>query len=418
MPGPCGPGPPVIPDEVVRFAPVDTTPNTAAAEKPTVLLQGVHKRYPMFRRRLDRLRALAGRVGNLPVKVALRDVSLQAHSGEAVGIVGENGSGKSTLLRIVAGISEPSAGSAWAAPPVAAILELGLGFHPHFTGRENALLYGALIGVPHADLEERMEELLAFAELGEFVDQPVRTYSSGMVARLAFAVATHVDPRVLVVDEALAVGDGAFQRKCVERMVRFKEEGRTVLFCSHAMYLVAGFCERALWLRDGTVAAAGPSTEVIHAYEDYLRHRGKRELDKPAPPAGATLARVVAVEVQPSPRVAAGEPLTVTARLTRAVPELPVHVGVFFEDQHGVCLLAAVTRWDELPPLQARDLQNVTLHIERFPIRRGELDVTVVVADENTLQVLDQVVVRRALSVAATRWEPGLVDTPHRWELS
>ncbi|MGV8040606.1 MAG: ABC transporter ATP-binding protein [Thermoanaerobaculaceae bacterium] len=385
-------------------------------DRTTVLLTGIHKRYPMFRRRLDRLRALAGRVGGLPVKVALRDVSLQARAGEAVGIIGENGSGKSTLLRIVAGISEPSEGSAWVAPPVAAILELGLGFHPEFSGRENATLYGALIGVPQEVMQERLDELLAFAELGELIDQPVRTYSSGMVARLAFAVATHVDPRVLVVDEALAVGDGAFQRKCVERMVRFKEEGRTVLFCSHAMYLVAGFCERALWLKDGAVAAAGPAPEVIHAYEDYLRHRGKRELGETAAPAGATLARITAVEVEPSERVSAGDALTVTARFTRACPDLPVHVGVFFEDQHGVCLLAAVTRWDELPPLQAHDEQTVALHIDHFPIRRGELDLTVVVADESTLQVIDQVVLRRAVSVAAARWEPGLIDSAHRWE--
>lgn len=403
---------------VLGFAAEGHDVDAPAADRTTVLLQGIHKRFPLFRRRLDRLRALAGRTGRLPVKVALRDVALQASPGEAVGIIGENGSGKSTLLRIVAGISEPSEGTVRVVPPVAAILELGLGFHPHFSGRENALLYGALIGVPQETMRERLDELLAFAELGEFIDEPVRTYSSGMVARLAFAVATHVDPRVLVVDEALAVGDGAFQRKCVERMVRFKEEGRTVLFCSHAMYLVAGFCERALWLRDGAVAAAGPTAEVIHAYEDYLRHRGKRELGQPTAPEGAALARITAVRVEPAGRVAAGEPLTVTARLTRACPDLPVHVGVFFEDQHGVCLLAAVTRWDELPPLRARDEQTVALHIDRFPIRRGDLDLTVVVADENTLQVIDQVVLRRAVSVAAARWEPGLVDTAHRWESS
>ncbi|HPW55427.1 MAG TPA: ABC transporter ATP-binding protein [Thermoanaerobaculaceae bacterium] len=400
---------------MLGFAVEDTGMDVPTTDA-TVVLTGIHKRYPMFRRRLDRLRALAGRVGGLPVKVALRDVSLLARAGEAVGIIGENGSGKSTLLRIVAGISEASEGSVRVAPPVAAILELGLGFHPEFSGRDNALLYGALIGVGEDVMQERLDELLAFAELGEFVDQPVRTYSSGMVARLAFAVATHVDPRVLVVDEALAVGDGAFQRKCVERMVRFKEEGRTVLFCSHAMYLVAGFCERALWLRDGAVAAAGPAAEVIHAYEDYLRHRGKRELEAPPPAAEGTLARITAVQIEPAKHVATGDTVTVTARLTRACPGLPVHIGVFFEDQHGVCLLAAATRWDELPPLRARDEQTVVLQFERFPIRRGELDLTVVVADESTLQVIDQVVVRHALAVDATRWEPGLIDSPHRWE--
>lgn len=401
---------------MVRFPLVDAAPRPVASENSTVLLQGIHKRYPLFRRRLDRLLALAGRTSGLPSKAALCDVSLSARGGEAVGIIGENGSGKSTLLRIVAGISEPTEGTVSIQSPVAAILELGLGFHPEFTGRENATLYGALVGVPAEVMKERLDELLEFAELGEFVDHPVRTYSSGMAARLAFAVATHVDPAVLVVDEALAVGDGAFQKKCVERMIRFKDEGRTVLFCSHAMYLVAGFCERAMWLQGGRVAAEGPSADVIHAYEDYLRHRGKRDLATPSSVPSGALARVLGVRVEPGSPLSPGDALTVSARISRARPDLPVHVGVFLEDAQGVCLFAAVTRWDELPPLVSSDEQTVILHIDNCPFRRGSFDLTVVVADENTLQVIDQVVLRGAVSVATQRWEPGLVEIPHRWE--
>lgn len=382
----------------------------------TVLLRGVHKRYSLFRRRMDRLLALAGYSERLQSKAALTDVTLAAHAGEAVGIIGENGSGKSTLLRIVAGISRPSEGLVEVVPPVAAILELGLGFHPEFTGRENATLYGALIGIPELVMQERMEEVLAFAELGEYIDHPLRTYSSGMSARLAFSVATHVDPSVLVVDEALAVGDGAFQKKCVDRMIRFKEEGRTVLFCSHAMYLVAGFCERALWLKDGRVAAEGRSAEVIHAYEDYLRHRGKRDTREGKTPPDGALAHVAAVTLSPPETLVQGKPLEITTRIRRSQPFLPVHVGVFFEDRQGTCLFSAVTRWDGLSPLVAEDEQVVTLHVESCPFRRGEMDLTVVVADETTLQVLDQVVMRGAVSVQTQRWEPGLIDVPHRWE--
>jgi ABC-type polysaccharide/polyol phosphate transport system ATPase subunit len=175
---------------------------------------------------------------------------------------------------VVAGITRPDAGSVEVAAPISAILELGLGFHPEFSGRENALLYGAVIGVPERVMRERLADVLAFAELGEFIDQPLRTYSSGMTARLAFAVATHVDPNVLLVDEALAVGDIAFQKKCVDRMARFLADRRTVLFCSHAMYLVTSFCQRAVWLRDGQVAAAGDVHAVVSAYEEYLVTRG------------------------------------------------------------------------------------------------------------------------------------------------
>ncbi|HPC82944.1 MAG TPA: ATP-binding cassette domain-containing protein [Thermoanaerobaculaceae bacterium] len=382
----------------------------------TVRLEGIHKRYPLFRRRRDRLLALVGHTAPLATKAALRDVSLEARAGEAMGIIGDNGSGKSTLLRIVAGISEPSEGSARVEPPVSAILELGLGFHPEFTGRENATLYGSLIGVPASAMAGRLDEILAFAELGEFIDQPVRTYSSGMSARLAFAVATHVDPRVLVVDEALAVGDGAFQKKCVDRMVRFKEEGRTVLFCSHAMYLVAGFCERAIWLRDGEVAAAGPSPEVIQAYEEHLRHKGKRNLAQATDETAAPLARIAGVSLQPETDIVPGRPLALEIRVSRRVSGLPVHLGVAFEDRQGTCLFSAVTMWDGVAPLVARGEQVARLRIERWPFRRGRLDLTVVAADEGMLTIYDQVVVRGAVELTAGRWEPGVVDVPHVWE--
>lgn len=410
--------PPAAASEVLGFGAVETEipPSTADPRRITVALRGIHKRYTLFRRRLDRLWALAGMTAGLQSKAALVDVSLSAHAGEAVGIIGENGSGKSTLLRIVAGISRPSEGVAEVAPPVAAILELGLGFHPEFTGRENATLYGALIGIPEAVMQERMDDVLAFAELGEYIDHPLRTYSSGMSARLAFSVATHVDPAVLVVDEALAVGDGAFQKKCVDRMIRFKEEGRTVLFCSHAMYLVAGFCERALWLKDGRIEAEGSSAEVIHAYEDYLRHRGKRDTRTGQTPPDGALAHVAGVTLSPTEPLVQGNPLDITTRIRRCQPFLPVHVGVFFEDRQGTCLFSAVTKWDGLSPLVAQDEQVVTLHIESCPFRRGEMDLTVVVADETTLQVLDQVVMRGAVSVQTQRWEPGLIEVPHRWE--
>ena len=227
---------------------------------PTVEVHGLVKRYLLFGRRRDRALALFGRTRNLTFVTALEGVDLEVNAGEAVGIIGENGSGKSTLLRLVAGISTPTAGTIRAAQPLAPILELGLGFHSDFTGRENALLYGTLLGIEESAMKERLGDVLAFADLGEFIDQPLRTYSSGMAARLAFAVATHVDPRVLVVDEALAVGDGAFQKKCLDRMVRFKQAGCTVLFCSHAMYLVTSFCDRAVWLHNGRVQHVWPGS--------------------------------------------------------------------------------------------------------------------------------------------------------------
>lgn len=378
----------------------------------------VSKRFPLFARRWHRVRVLVGNTRGLSYVDALRGVSFEAAPGEAVGLIGENGSGKSTLLRLVAGITRPDQGRVVAVPPVAAILELGLGFHPEFTGRDNARLYAVLVGVPEAELDERLQAALAFSELGEFIDHPLRTYSTGMSARLAFAVATHVEPSVLVVDEALAVGDGAFQKKCVDRMVRFKEEGRTVLFCSHAMYQVAAFCERSVWLHQGRVAAAGPSREVIHAYEEYLRHRGKRQAgtDRAEPAALGAPAAVTGVEMSPpGGRVAPGESLEIRVGLRRCRAGLPVHVAVVLEDQDGACVSAFATHWDGRSPLAGGEREQLSLVLPTSPLARGSLDVTVFLMDDTGLQLLDQVLVPRGVQVQAPRWTPGLVEIPHHW---
>ena len=396
----------------------EATPGSGPA--PAVSVSGVSKRYPLFGRRRDRALALIGRTGSLAYKTALEGVSLEVGRGEAVGIIGENGSGKSTLLRLVAGISEPDAGTIVTDRPVSAILELGLGFHPEFSGRENALLYGALIGVPQQAMRERLDAILEFAELGAFIDQPLRTYSSGMSARLGFAVATNVDPRVLVVDEALAVGDGAFQKKCVDRMVRFKQEGRAVLFCSHAMYLVAGFCERAVWLRDGAVAAAGPAGEVIHAYEDHLRHKGKRRQEQDGAPApeAARSAVLGGVEVTPSGRaVRPGEALEVRVGVRRRQAGVPLHLAVAFEDENGVCVAAFATQWEGHDPLAGKEDETVALRLPQCPFARGRLDVTAYLTDGTGLQILDQLLAPGAVVVEAAQWAPGLVDVEHRWEV-
>jgi lipopolysaccharide transport system ATP-binding protein len=384
----------------------------------TVEVRGVVKRYPLFSRRRDRALAFLGRNAGLAHKTALAGIDLEASPGEAVGIIGENGSGKTTLLRVIAGITSPDAGSVRVAEPVAAILELGLGFHPEFTGRQNALLYGELIGVRADQMSRRLSEVLAFADIGEFVDLPLRTYSSGMSARLAFAVATNVEPRVLVVDEALAVGDGAFQKKCVDRMVRFKEEGRTVLFCSHSMYLVASFCERAVWLAGGRVRAAGPTRDVIYAYEEYLRHREERVVTagEALPPPERKLAWLRSVEVKPQGRpVSRGEPIAIDVTIERGQPGLPVHVGVSFEDGAGVVITAFFTLWDGRGPLAAVDRETVTLTVPASPFARGELDVIAYLFDASGLHLIDSVLLRRAVAVASSRWEPGLVHTPHDW---
>ncbi len=201
---------------------------------------------------------------------ALREVSLTVRRGETVGIVGRNGSGKSTLLQIIAGTLTPTTGRAQVSGRVSALLELGSGFNPDFTGRENVVFQASLMGVPSAEIEERLPEIAAFADIGDFLEQPVRTYSSGMFVRLAFAVAISVSPDVLIVDEALSVGDEGFQRKCYGRIRSFQERGGTVLFVSHSGAAVVDLCDRALLLDRGERLLEGPPKEVVSRYHRLL----------------------------------------------------------------------------------------------------------------------------------------------------
>jgi ABC-type polysaccharide/polyol phosphate transport system ATPase subunit len=200
---------------------------------------------------------------------ALEDVSLHVETGEAVGLIGRNGAGKTTLLQIIAGVLQPTRGDVKVEGRVTALLELGSGFNPEYTGRENILLSGQILGFSEEEMRRRMDVIVRFAELEGFVDQPVKTYSTGMLMRLAFASAIHVDPDVLIVDEALSVGDVYFQRKSLDRMEYFRKAGKTVLFVSHDPALVQRFCTQALWLEQGRVAMTGKAKDVVTAYQAF-----------------------------------------------------------------------------------------------------------------------------------------------------
>jgi lipopolysaccharide transport system ATP-binding protein len=227
--------------------------------------------------------ALAGRLGRAtPRKAsaasdlwALRDVSFEIATGEVVGIIGGNGAGKSTLLKILSRITVPTTGRAAIRGRVGSLLEVGTGFHPELTGRENVYLNGALLGMRRAEIQRRFDEIVAFAEVERFLDTPVKRYSTGMYMRLAFAVAAHLEPEVLLVDEVLAVGDAPFQRKCLGKMGETAAAGRTVLFVSHNMTAVQTLCRRAIYLAEGRVRADGPAREVVRSYVGLLQARGQ-----------------------------------------------------------------------------------------------------------------------------------------------
>lgn len=246
-----------------------------------IRVEGVGKCYQLYNLPRDRLlQMVVPRAQRLLGKTearryyrefwALRDISFAAHKGESIGIVGRNGSGKSTLLQIIAGTLAPTTGFATTHGRLAALLELGSGFNPDFTGRENVFLNGVLLGFSRAEIERRFDEIAGFADIGNFLDQPVKTYSSGMFVRLAFAVQVQLDPEILVVDEALAVGDSLFQKRCFERMEQLLSNGTTLLFVSHDQESVRTMTNRALLIREGRMQALGPSSKVLLEYRKQL----------------------------------------------------------------------------------------------------------------------------------------------------
>src|SRR5437764_6419571 len=237
------------------------------------------KQYDIYPRPLDRLIEMITRRPRHTVFPALEDVTFDVERGETVGIIGQNGAGKSTLLKLLCNVTRPTTGVLETHGTIASILELGTGFHPEFTGRDNAALNATILGLSPAEVRDRLPAILEFSELGTFLDRTVKTYSSGMYMRLAFSVAVNVDPDILVIDEALAVGDGHFQKKCVDKIRQFQEEGRTILFCSHALYYISSICRRTLWLDHGRVMRYGPSLDVVHEYETFLL---KRDRERPA----------------------------------------------------------------------------------------------------------------------------------------
>ena len=238
-----------------------------------IAVNNLYKDFKIYDKPQDRLVEIILRNPRHKVYHVLSDISFALADGKSLGIIGDNGAGKSTLLKLLVGILQPTSGSIRLKGQVAALLELGAGFHPEFTGRRNIYLNAALLGVPDENIPDIENDIIEFSELDYFIDRPVKTYSSGMFVRLAFSIATMVRPDILVIDEALSVGDMAFQKKCVQRMNEFREQHKTMVFCSHSMFHVQELCDTAIWLDKGKIQEIGDSDKVVGHYEDYCNSK-------------------------------------------------------------------------------------------------------------------------------------------------
>ena len=351
---------------------------------------------------------------------ALRDVTMRAHPGEAVAVIGQNGSGKSTLLKLLAGIFRPTEGEIAVGGTVSSLLELGAGFHPEFTGRENVYLNGAIFGLSTAYIDQHIDEILDFAEIAAFADQPVRTYSSGMFLRLGFSVAMHVNPDVLLLDEVFAVGDEAFSKKCYGRIFDFKRAGRTIVFVSHDLASVEMLCDRALLLEHGRIQAEGGVEDVVRAYHRRLAGRTASARSAQAEEFGRTGAEIVGASIVDNAGtstdiVLEGHRVRFTVDIASHVDAPGARATFVFRDAAGKVLAGRVGRVN----LVRAQISSVTLIVTRIPFREGRFTVDVFAAnadDGEELVRVDRILGFTVLSDDAGGIGP--VKTAVEWDIS
>ena len=381
-------------------------------------LSGVGKDYAKVVAKADRLKLvydlLRGR-GAAHVFRALDDVSLELAAGESLGIIGENGAGKSTLLKLVAGVIAPTRGRVDVRGRVGALLELGSGFHPEYSGLENIDLAAALLGLAPDEIAAKREEIVAFADIGEHIRDPIKHYSSGMVVRLGFAVATALRPEILITDEVLAVGDESFQKKCIAWIEGYLAEGGTLLLCSHSMYHIQKLCRSAMWLKDGRVDRYGPAAEVTQAYLAYHEEKaagGKRPIGVSSAAAAGVYA-VQALSLDPPARVASGASLTVAGEVYSPDGRVPVVlIGLVRVD--GTPVYGVSTDMDNVAPVRI-DLHRYafSLQFPRLTLLPGKYFVRAHALDPEGVRLFDNI--ERAFVVSGETRELGFARIDHVW---
>lgn len=394
-----------------------------------VEVRGLGKAYGAYGSSWQRFRSLFVGSSGVADQWALSEISFALAPGQCLGLVGDNGAGKSTLLKLIAGTLRPSTGTLTKRGRLTAILELGAGFHPEFTGRQNLYFGGALIGIPEEQMRTLETEIIAFSELSEAIDRPVKTYSSGMVVRLAFALVTAVEPDILIIDEALAVGDQHFQRKCLERIESFRKSGSTILFCSHSLYHIRQLCDVALWLDGGTARAFGPTELVLASYETHVRNLNAAEHPMPTSDSTESVAHraslvpqqanLVSVEVvglgEGDPPVLEASDLSVT--VTARVPsgEQP-NLAVMLERADRVCVTAVGTHADRVSPIcLGGEMWRATVTFPALPLYSGEYVVSAFLFDRSGTLIYEQWQDCQRFMVVFPTLEVGLVRLQHSW---
>ncbi len=407
----------------------------AVTLNPAILAHRLSKCYQLYARPKDRLKQLiwGQRRQYYQELWALREIDLAIMPGEVIGIIGKNGSGKSTLLQLICGTLTPTTGKVQINGRLAALLELGAGFNPEFTGRENIWMNAAIIGLTQQEIADRIEQIIDFSEIRHFIDQPVKTYSSGMYVRLAFSIAISVDPDILIIDEALSVGDGAFARKSFNRIMQLRDSGKTILFCSHSLFQIESLCNRAFWINQGKLMAEGDVKRVVTAYQQFLdlgvlssdnsdTTVNVEHNDFPSKAKGYARLETVTVEVDGVPCDAAiaesgQSTLQVDVKFATDLSLPCPTVAVTFHSMDGRVITSAAS-WEDsiIPRLTQEGIGEIKLFFEQLPLLKGEYLVSVYLLCEQGIHLYDSVYGATKLQVQQQNRLQGFFMIPHRWK--
>jgi len=398
-----------------------------SGERPAIIVKDVVKQYKMHHEKGRTLKEAFLRQHIYQKTVdAIRNVSFQVEPGSTLGIIGSNGSGKSTMLKMIARTSRPTRGTVEVNGKVSALLELGAGFHPDFTGRENVFLDGVIMGLPRSMIQERFDEIIDFAEMWEFIDAPAKTYSSGMYLRLAFSVAVNVNPDILLIDEILAVGDGAFQQKCLERIDRFKSDGKTIVFVSHNLGAVQSLCEEAIWLEKGELRLHGPTKKVVDHYQWAINQGEEARLaeegeDPDLSRWGTRKGEITGVELlgpgdEPRHVFETFDKLKVriTYRTNETVEE-PIW-GIAIHRTDGTLCFGNSTTELKTTPKRFSGEGELSFELERMPFLPGDYQVSVSFHNLDKSETYDYHDRKyRFRVIKGPEVQAGVASIPHRW---
>jgi len=393
-------------------------------------LHEVTKRYRQYGSPWDRLKEALTQRHYHQEQVVLSPLNLEIGQGQVVGLVGANGAGKSTLLKLIAGTLQPSTGTVSVKGQIAALLELGAGFHPDMTGQENVYLGAAVGGLSREEIEVRYDGIVAFSGLSAAMDRPVKTYSSGMSARLAFAVAMAIEPEILILDETLSVGDGAFARRSFDRIIDFKKAGKTILFCSHSMYQVEAICDRVLWIDQGRVMMDGAPSKVVSAYSEFLSRQVEPPTEAPEPlpvmEAAQGSTRILDIKVwkdgesQKRWALETGSSDLAIQIQFQSERSLPIpSLGVTLTGGNGWAISSASSLDDGVHFERSKDhTYEATLTFRRLPFLKGRYWVNVFLLCEQGIHVYESAERVAEIEMVQQSRELGVVSLPHDWTIS